>query len=217
VALSSPSERSLKRWNLLSSVPPLMGFECFPPAGIPPCVHSQKPKLPSDRRSHAPVHVPPSWFRATSMVFSATKLRVCCTPQPAKGSLRFMRATGPHRPKTARPDRNNSRNAVHTLRRLSLASSRTASLRPLPSCRYRPAWRRIRSRPETLPTTPRRSVSRTPAITLRVTDSPRPERRGNRFPAPDEMGCPVVRRVLDSLSPWGGGPDAPKSSGFPVP
>jgi len=30
------------------------------------------------------------------------------------------------------------RDAVHTLRRLSLASSRTASLRPLPSCRYRP-------------------------------------------------------------------------------
>lgn len=28
------------------------------------------------------------------------------------------------------------RDAVHTLRRLSLANSRTASLRPLPSCRY---------------------------------------------------------------------------------
>jgi hypothetical protein len=35
MAFASPSERSRKRWNRLSLVPPLMGFECRPPAGIP--------------------------------------------------------------------------------------------------------------------------------------------------------------------------------------
>ena len=45
----------------------------------------------------------------------------------------------------------NPRNAVHTLRRFPLASSRTASLRPLPSCRYRPARRRSQPKLESLP------------------------------------------------------------------
>jgi hypothetical protein len=36
MAFASPSERSRKRWDLLSVAPPLMGFECHPPAGIPP-------------------------------------------------------------------------------------------------------------------------------------------------------------------------------------
>jgi hypothetical protein len=141
MALSSLTERSLKRWNPLSAIPPLLGFEGLPPASTPPCVHSQEPKPPSGQRCHTPTHVPPSWFRATSMVFSALELRVCCTPQPAKGSPRFMHVARAHCPKTARSDGNNSRDAVHTLRRLSLASSRTASLRPLPSYRYRPARR----------------------------------------------------------------------------
>jgi hypothetical protein len=33
--LLSSSERSRKRWNRLSLVPPLMGFECRPPTGTP--------------------------------------------------------------------------------------------------------------------------------------------------------------------------------------
>ena len=45
-------------------------------------------------------------------------------PKADRGSLRFAMAC------TTAP-----RNAVHTLRRIPLASSRTASLRPLPSCR----------------------------------------------------------------------------------
>jgi hypothetical protein len=36
MALFASSERSQKRWNRLSLVPPLMGFECRPPTGIPP-------------------------------------------------------------------------------------------------------------------------------------------------------------------------------------
>jgi hypothetical protein len=35
VILLSSSERSLERWNRLSLVPPLMGFECRPPTGMP--------------------------------------------------------------------------------------------------------------------------------------------------------------------------------------
>ena len=35
VAFASPTERLQKRWNRLSLVPPLLGFECRPSAGIP--------------------------------------------------------------------------------------------------------------------------------------------------------------------------------------
>jgi hypothetical protein len=92
MALSSPSERSQERWNLLSAVPPLMGFGVSLPPVYLPRVHSREPRPPSDRRCHTPVHVPPSWFHTTTTVSSARELRVCCTPQPAKGSPRFMHA-----------------------------------------------------------------------------------------------------------------------------
>jgi hypothetical protein len=36
MAFISPSERSRKRWDLLSVAPPLMRFKCRPPAGVPP-------------------------------------------------------------------------------------------------------------------------------------------------------------------------------------
>lgn len=35
VIFTSPSERSQERWNRLSVIPPLVGFECRPPTGIP--------------------------------------------------------------------------------------------------------------------------------------------------------------------------------------
>jgi hypothetical protein len=35
MAFASPTECSRERWNRLSLVPPLLGFECCPPAGIP--------------------------------------------------------------------------------------------------------------------------------------------------------------------------------------
>jgi hypothetical protein len=164
MAFTSPSERSKKRWNRLSVVPPLMGFVC----SLPPVhllrVHSREPRLPSGQRCHTPAHVPLSWFRTTSTVSSAQELRVCCTPQPAKGSSRFMLSISPRRPKTTRRDGDNSRDAVHTLRRLSLASSRTASLRPLPSCRFCPARPGCQPKLVSLPTAARRSEKRTPII-----------------------------------------------------
>jgi hypothetical protein len=59
----------------------------------------------------------------------------------------------PHHPKMGKR-RDNSRDAVHTLRRFSLISSRTASLRPLPSYRYHPARHDRRPKPVSLPTAP---------------------------------------------------------------
>jgi len=47
-------------------------------------------KLPSVRRYHPPIHVPPSWFRTTMTACSTQESRVCCTPQPVKGSTRFL-------------------------------------------------------------------------------------------------------------------------------
>jgi hypothetical protein len=94
MALSSPPERSRKSWNLLSATPPLVGFapsQCALPPIRPLRVHSQEPKPPSVRRSHPPDPVPPSWFRTTMTAYSTQRSRVCCTPQPAKGSPRFMR------------------------------------------------------------------------------------------------------------------------------
>jgi hypothetical protein len=242
MALSSPSERSLERRNPLSAIPPLMGFECLPPVGIPPCVHSQEPRLPSDRRCHTPVHVPPSWFRATSMVSSATELRVCCTPQPTKGSPRFMHAACSRHPEATRTDGVNPRDAVHTLRRLPLISSRThitvaVALLSLPSCPIS----HIRPRPDGSPTAARRGVRRTPIVPAPAAALPRPEGRASRRPggsgaAPPkkpvsipgesihpkspgsrEMGGSTLRRLWGSLSRWGGVLGAPKNSGFPVP
>lgn len=56
-------------------------------------------------------------------------------PEARWSSLRFRAATHPHhRPKsTVWINGAHSRNAVHTLRRIPLVGSRTASLRPLPS------------------------------------------------------------------------------------
>jgi len=134
----SPSERSRERWNRLSVIPPLVGFECRPPAGIPPMCPLPGAEAPFGSAQPSASLVPPSWFRTTSTAFSTSRSRVCCTPQPAKGSPRFA----PADPRGARRRWSAGgapRDAVHTLRRLPLASSRTASLRPLPSCRYRPA------------------------------------------------------------------------------
>jgi hypothetical protein len=80
--------------------------------------------------------VSPSWFLTTSAACSARGLRVCCTPLPALGFGAFP-ASASRTPEGARQVHRVPRVAVHTLRRVPLVSSRTASLRPLPSCRCR--------------------------------------------------------------------------------
>jgi len=91
MAFASPSERSCERWNRLALVPPLVGLGSLPPMYLPR-VHSGEPKPPLVQRRQALALVPSSWFRTTSTSFSAQKLRVCCTPLPAKGSPRFVHA-----------------------------------------------------------------------------------------------------------------------------
>jgi hypothetical protein len=96
-------------------------------------VHSRKPRLPSGRRCQPSTLVPPSWFLTTSTVSSTQGLRVCCTPLPA---LEFDAFPVPasRSPESVLQVLRVPRAAGHTLRRVPLISSRTASLRPLPSC-----------------------------------------------------------------------------------
>jgi hypothetical protein len=174
------SAGTASRWFLLS----WDSSVALPPAYLPH-VHSRKPKLPSVRRCQAPNRVPPLWFRTTSTVYSAQKSRVCCTPQPVKGSPRFMRAACTGHPKATRLDGYTPRDAVHTLRRFPLVSSRTTSLWPLPSCRYRlarrqaPAEAGVSCRPPA-----HRGGWRTVRESLPA---------GRRWPCPEGLGgrCPV--------------------------
>jgi hypothetical protein len=63
MAFISPSERSRKRWDHLSADPPLMGFECRPPAGIPPTC-----PLPGTEAPFGPT--PPSADSRSALVVS---------------------------------------------------------------------------------------------------------------------------------------------------
>jgi len=67
-------------------------------------------------------------LRAPGLEFIASRNRIGFAAFP---ELATTRADRSRRPMATVPL---SRNAVHTLRRIPLASSRTASLRPLPSC-----------------------------------------------------------------------------------
>ena len=148
MTFASSSERSRLRWSppqpgepgLGSSSPGLTRL--VPLRRLPPA----RP-LPDRRREALPFGpvvpsadlVPPSWFLTTSTVYSAQGLRVCCTPLPALGFIAFL-ATRSRRFRRSR----GRRGAIpamwaRTLRRVPLASSRTASLRPLPSYRCRAA------------------------------------------------------------------------------
>jgi hypothetical protein len=112
---------------------------------VPSCQQANRASTPGSRSPHRsdgsrPSNlVPSSWFLPTSTVSSARRSRVCCTPQPDKGSSRFA-YTGARHPEAVRRrarmrDTHSGapRDAVHTLRSLPFADSRTASPRPLPS------------------------------------------------------------------------------------
>lgn len=80
--------------------------------------------------------VPPPWFRTTMTAFSTQELRVCCTPQPVQGSSRFpLPSASPTRRPSGRRWRFPRRGSHPS--KISLVNSRAASLRSLPSCRYR--------------------------------------------------------------------------------
>jgi hypothetical protein len=123
-----------------SENPPLMRFilKCAPLPFVP-CASSLGSKLPDGSSLPQLEHGPPSWFRTTSTVYSAQRLAGLLRPATGSG-VRYVSMVG-------KPVDNRSylqdcqpspRNAVHTLRRIPLVCSRTASLQPLPSCCYLP-------------------------------------------------------------------------------
>jgi hypothetical protein len=88
---------------------------------------------PSVARCHTSDPVPPSWFHTTSTVYSAQGPRVCCAPLTTLGFVTFP-------PQLPIGPRASLLHAVSprrtTLRSFPFVGSRTASPRPLPSCRY---------------------------------------------------------------------------------
>jgi len=120
--ISSSSSLGLARFRL---------FAVRPSARPLPKAPESLLRIAGTTRRHL---VPSSWFFTTSTASSARRLRVCCTPLPA---LRFAAfpAVDPRRTRRAPSVGLVSRDAVRTLRRVPLVSSRTASLRPLPSYR----------------------------------------------------------------------------------
>jgi hypothetical protein len=87
-------------------------------------------------------HVPSTRFLTALTAYSTRVLRACCIPLPTVRFVPFP--TGSVNPPGGdlNPARL-SRDAAHTLRRIPLVSSRTASPRPLPSCRFRSLRRRF--------------------------------------------------------------------------
>ena len=118
-------------------VPPLLGFARETPLCRSTfCVSTPGSRgflRPGPARGRDPV--PPSWSLTTSTACSTQGLRVCCTPLT---TLRFdtFPAGTPRRIPEGLLWRGLRlpRAANRTLRRVPLISSRTASLRPLPSC-----------------------------------------------------------------------------------
>jgi hypothetical protein len=168
-----------------------MGFECRPPTGIPPA----RP-LPG---AEAPFgSTLPSADSCSALVVSHHHdglLRAEVTgllhPATGQGFAAFHACPSPQHPKVKRAGGVNPRDAVHTLRRVPLISSRTASLRPLPSCRYRPARLGYRPRSVSVPTVTRRGGGRTPGIPCRREPVALP--RGAGCPDSRGMGGPGLR------------------------
>jgi hypothetical protein len=117
-----------------------MGFGVSLPPAYLPRIHSREPKPPSGQRCQTPAHVPPSWFRTTTTVFSTRESRVCCTPQPAKGSPRFLlaatappgggRATGQSPRRGSHPSKTSPRQQPYCI-------TAAVAFLSLPSC---PTW-----------------------------------------------------------------------------
>lgn len=96
----SPSKRSRDGGNRLAPTPPLLRFAKCVPSRRHACrastPGSRSPLRPDGYQPSGPD--PSSWFLPTSTVSSARRSRVCCTPQPDKGSSRFT-LTGARRPR----------------------------------------------------------------------------------------------------------------------
>jgi len=132
-----PLQRPRSRAETALAVSPLLGFIQRPPLLrlISQRVHSHEPREGPASASRQPdaLRVPPSWIRTTSAVYSSSRMRVYCAPLPDLGFTAFRGSrchpatngvvvVGARSPQCVVPSK------------YPLASSRTASPRPLPSC-----------------------------------------------------------------------------------
>ena len=109
-----------------------------PPAGTP-----QVRPLPGAEAPFGST-VPPAESRSAFVVshhhdgFLRTRVTGLLHPATGQGFAAFRASQLQRCPKATLDTVGSPREAFHTLRRVPLVCSRTASLRPLPSCRYRP-------------------------------------------------------------------------------
>jgi hypothetical protein len=107
--------------------------------------HASPVSTPGNRGSlrpddASPSHVPPLWFLTTLTGCSTREVASLLHPATSQEFAAFRSPHDQYRPPEGGGHGSRwrvPRNAVHTLRRFPLVDSRTASLRPLPSYRYR--------------------------------------------------------------------------------
>jgi hypothetical protein len=159
VAFASPSERSRHRRSLLAPTSRRRGPPGSSPDLVPPLVtllafaplrryHLVRP-LPTQRRRSRSAPSSRGFHASTSRsarvvshhLDGLLRTRACGSVAPRFrpwGSSRFRPRAPPRTSEeVARDPRGFPRDAVVTLQRVPLTSSRSASLRPLPPCRYR--------------------------------------------------------------------------------
>jgi hypothetical protein len=115
-----------------------MGFVGYPSTGAPGRVHSRDVAASSAHRCQTASRVPSSWFLTTATVYSAPRPAGLLHPATGHG-VRCVSSALSSTPEGV-PSLASSPHRVHTLRRIPLVGSRSASPRPLPSCRYRSHW-----------------------------------------------------------------------------
>jgi hypothetical protein len=124
--LGSPSELSLRAGCSLLSWD---SSACSSPPTFTPGVHSRSPRAPSAEPYQGLGPVPPSRFLTALTACSTRVPRACCIPLPAMRFAAFpARSASP--PGGGLSTARLSRDAAHTLRRMFLVGSRTASPRP---------------------------------------------------------------------------------------
>jgi hypothetical protein len=194
--LDLPSKALENGGDRLAPTPPLVGFVegTLSPTCLPR-VHSREPKPPSARR------VPPIGSSSVLVVpphldgFLRAEVAGLLHPAAGQGFVAFhahrgllpeavRRRSGARDPHSGAP-----RDAVHTLRSLLFADSRTASLRPLPPCRYRPAEAGRRSDSVML-----RSAEADPHVTEHEVPSRRRSDAGQPRTTPDGRSRTGARR-----------------------
>jgi hypothetical protein len=151
-------------------------------------------RFPLAEQCHLLDRVPPSRFLTALTASSTRVLRACCIPHPTMRFAAFLSLVASTTLRRSCASPRLPRDA-HTLRRIPLASSRTASPRPLPSCRFRSLRTPLcgGSRLRTLPTLVG-SVRLPPQVNLaRGTSRSAEAARSVDLPLPRRSGSGSVR------------------------